>query len=162
MKSFMTHWRAAKAAMQRHAFALCAIGMVVVSLYAALRDLVQLPVARRQLIGTWESAGLINAGREWPVPDPDAPGLRFTLHADGRASFGDDGPRATWHLGDARHLHIVHEFAPDPGTPGMEGGGSEDALYEIISFSPNRLVVRTFDIESDIIWQRVAETEQTE
>ena len=117
MKSLMTRWRAAKAAMERHAFALCAIGMLIVSLYAAVRDMVQLPDARRQLIGTWESAGLVNAGRERPIPDPEAPRLQLTLHADGRASFGDDGRRVVWRLDDARHLHIVHKFAPILARP---------------------------------------------
>ncbi|HVX59234.1 MAG TPA: hypothetical protein VHC19_01485, partial [Pirellulales bacterium] len=128
----------------------------------AVRDMVQRPGVRRQLIGTWESAGLVNAGREWPIPDPEAPRLQLTLHADGRASFADDGRSATWRLGDARQLYIMHQFAPDPRTPGMESGASEDVLYEIISLSPNRLVVRTFDVESDIIWERVAETERRE
>jgi hypothetical protein len=142
---------------KRNAFALSAIGMFSLSIYAGLRDLGGSPDIRRQLIGTWQHVGVINAGREWPIPESVGPKPKFTLHDDGRATYEGDDHQANWRLGDARHLHIVHRFPPDPNRRGMQDGASEDEMYEIITFSPKRLVVRTFDVESDIIWQRVGE-----
>src|SRR5690242_16756403 len=65
---------------QRHAFALSAIGMFSLSIYAGLHDLGRSPDIRRQLIGKWQQTGVINAEREISVPDSVTPKLQFTLH----------------------------------------------------------------------------------
>ena len=98
---------------------------------------------REQLIGTWKLVGIVNAGIQLPIPKlPGANAeLRITLNADGTALFLPGNERGTWYMEGERSFHTVL--------------AEQDDLVEILSLSPDRLVTRQFDFESDAVYERI-------
>lgn len=121
------------------AFAAVLLGCVV----QAIRNDGGASAVREQLIGTWKLVGIINAGVELSIPKlsgKDAE-LLITLNADGTALFRPGNEEGTWYMAGARCFHILL--------------AETDETIEIISLSPNRLVTRQFDYESDAVYERM-------
>ena len=109
----------------------------------AMRNVGSAPAIREKLIGTWKLVGIVNAGIQLPIPKlPGADAeLHITLNADGTALFLPGNERGTWYMEGDRSFHTVL--------------AEQDDLVEIVSLSPNRLVTRQFDYESDAVYERV-------